>query len=243
MSASAQSTRNGFYSLMAFVLALFIVVGFSRSYYLRFLYDLPPLSALLHVHGFAFTAWLVLFVTQTRLIAAHRIDLHMKLGIAGVLLAAVIVVIDVAAVFGSAATPRVHGGGFTSPQFAIVGFVSIAQFATLIALGVALRRRANLHKRFMLLAMISAIGPATGRLIGLAGVGKYGLLIYMSVITVFVACCLVYDWRRNRVVHPVFAVGGLVLVLLWPLRYWVAGSEWWQPIGEWVAKMGTSLVS
>jgi hypothetical protein len=137
----------------------------------------------------------------------------------------------------------VHGGGFTSPQFAFVGVVTVTAFAVLVALGVAFRRRAGLHKRFMLLSMIATVGPATGRLIGLVGAGKYGLAIYMSVIAAFTMCCLVYDWRRNRVVHPVFAVGGLVLVLLWPVRYWVAGSEAWQPIGEWMARMGTFLIS
>jgi hypothetical protein len=201
------------------------------------------MTALVHVHALLFTAWLALFITQTRLIAAHRVDLHMKLGMTSAIFAVVLVTVGVATVFGSAASPRVHGGGFTSPQFAFVGVVTVTAFAVLVALGVAFRRRAGLHKRFMLLSMIATVGPATGRLIGLVGAGKYGLAIYMSVIAAFTMCCLVYDWRRNRVVHPVFAVGGLVLVLLWPVRYWVAGSEAWQPIGEWMARMGTFLIS
>ncbi|HEV7609001.1 MAG TPA: hypothetical protein VGO61_16780 [Steroidobacteraceae bacterium] len=242
MSAIVRSTRTSFYPLIAIALVLFIIVGFSRTYYLRFLSGLPPLSVLIHLHGLVFTAWLALFITQTQLIAAHRVDLHMKLGMAGVVLAFFVVTIGVATVFGSAATPRVHSSGLSSPQFSIVGFVTIGTFATLVALGVALRRRASLHKRFMLLAMVGAAGPATGRIIGLIGAGKYALLVQMGVIAAFVMCCLVYDWRRNRVVHPVFAVGGLVMLLLWPLRYAVARSEAWQPIGEWIAKVGKLLV-
>ena len=240
MSAVA---RSRFYPLIAIVLALFIIVGFSRTYYLRFLADLPPLSTLVHVHGLVFTAWLALFITQTQLIAAHRFDLHMKLGMAGIGLAVLIVLIGLATVFGAAASSRIHTSGLTSPQFSFVGLVTITTFTVLIALGVAFRRRASLHKRFMLLAMIGATGPAVGRFIGLVGAGKYALLVQMGVIAVLATWCLVYDWRRNRVVHPVFAIGGLVLVLLWPLRYWVARSEAWQPIGEWMAKIGTILVS
>jgi hypothetical protein len=68
-------------------------------------------------------------------------------------------------------------------------------------------------------------------------------LIQMAVIAVFVTCCLVYDWRKNSVVHPVFAIGGLGLLSLWPARYAVARSETWQPIGEWLAEMGRYLVT
>jgi hypothetical protein len=94
----------------------------------------------------------------------------------------------------------------------------------------------------MLLAMISVLSPAAARLIGPLALRQYALVIQMSVIAVFVTCCLVYDWRKNRVVHPVFAIGGVVLILLWPLRYAVARSEMWQPIGQWFAEVGKRFV-
>jgi hypothetical protein len=46
----------------------------------------------------------------------------------------------------------------------------------------------------------------------------------------------------NRVVHPVFAIGGVVLVLFWPLRYAIGRSEAWQPIGQWFAEVGKHLL-
>jgi len=88
-------------------LALFVIIGFSRNYYFRFLTDLPPMVALVHLHAIAFSAWLVLLVVQTRLIAAHRVDLHMKLGLAGVALAACMVVLGVLTAFHTAAIPRI----------------------------------------------------------------------------------------------------------------------------------------
>jgi hypothetical protein len=166
----------------------------------------------------------------------------MKLGVAGVLLAVVVVATSLAAMFVSAATPRVSQLGLTSPQASIVPLVATVQFAVLVSAGVALRRRASLHKRFMLLGVIGAISPAAARLIGLLALREYFLLIQMSVIAVFVTICLVYDWRKSRVVHPVFAVGGLGLVLLWPLRYVIARSETWQPIGQWIADFGKHLI-
>jgi hypothetical protein len=235
---------NRFYPRAAIALAAFIVIAFTRTFYLRFLSELPPLSALMHVHGLVFTGWLGLFVIQTRLIAARRADLHMKLGIAGVVLAVMIIVIGLATVAASASLPRVRASGLTSAQASIIALTSIVAFAVLVTLGLTFRRRANLHKRFMLLAMIAVLGPATARLVNLiGGVGTHGMLVQMSVIAAFVAACLIHDWRRHRIVHPVFAVGGVVLVLLWPFRFAVARSEWWQPVGEWIARTGTLLTS
>ena len=243
MSAIIPNPRLRFYPLVAIVLVAFMVIGFTRTFYLRFLFDLPPMRTVMQLHGLVFTAWLALFVAQTQLIAAHRVDLHRKLGIAGVFLALVVVTFGLASIFVSAATPRLNLLGLTAPQASIIPLVSISAFAILLTAGVALRRRAGLHKRFMLLAMISVVSPATARLIGLLALREYAMTIQMIVITAFVACCLVYDWRKNRVVHPVFTVGGVFLVLLWPVRYAVARSEMWQPVGEWFAEVGRHLLS
>jgi hypothetical protein len=243
MSAIVPSAGRRFYPLIAIALVVFIVIGFSRTYYLRFLFDRPPLQAVLQLHALVFTAWLALFVAQTQLVAARRVDLHMKLGVAGIVLAGVVVATGVLAMFVAAATPRVNLLGQTAAQASIVPLVSVLQFAVLVTAGLVWRRRAVLHKRLMLLAMISVLGPPTARLIGLLALREYSLLIQMSVLAVFVGCCLVHDWRKNRVVHPVFAIGGVVLVLLWPLRFAVGSSEAWQPIGEWIAEVGKHLLS
>ncbi len=243
MSAIVPSAGRRFYPLIAIALVVFIVIGFSRTYYLRFLFDLPPLQAVMQLHAVVFTAWLALFVAQTQLVAARRVDLHRNLGVAGVFLAAVVVVTGVLAMFAAAATPRVNLLGQPAGPASIVPLVSVLQFAVLVTAGLALRRRAALHKRLMLLAMISVLGPPTARLIGLLALREHALLIQMSVIAALVGICLVHDWRKNRVVHPVFAIGGVVLVLLWPLRNAIGRSEAWQPVGEWIAAVGKHLLA
>ena len=66
--------------------------GFARTYYLRPWFDVPPINLLLHLHSIAFTAWFVLFIIQTRLIAAQNYRTHMQFGIAGVVLALLVFV-------------------------------------------------------------------------------------------------------------------------------------------------------
>ena len=82
-----------FFTGMAIAAALTVFVGFAPTYYLRGLSEARPLSPLVHLHGIVSTAWILLFLTQTSLVAARRTDLHRRLGIAGVVLAVSVLVI------------------------------------------------------------------------------------------------------------------------------------------------------
>src|SRR5262249_52895350 len=76
---------------VAFLVVVF--AGFARTYFLRPHFNSSPLPLLLHVHGFVFTSWVVLLFAQTSLVAAGRTDLHRRLGVAGFVIAALMVVI------------------------------------------------------------------------------------------------------------------------------------------------------
>jgi hypothetical protein len=68
---------------LAVAVALSVFTGFAPTYYLKGLYGPPVLSPFLHFHGILFTSWILLFVTQTTLVAARRTDLHRRLGVVG----------------------------------------------------------------------------------------------------------------------------------------------------------------
>jgi hypothetical protein len=230
----AAIVRSRFYPLVGIALVVLTVAGFARTYYLRFLYDLPPLKMLVHLHGLVFTAWLALFVTQTRLIARHNYGLHQKLGIVGAVLAVGVVTIGIVTALVGAPDPRMRPMGFTGLQFLIFPLAGITFFGICVGAAIALRRRSALHKRLMLLGMIAVLGPGVARLIRLMGLGESFLVIQTSVVFVFVAWALLHDWFRNRIVHPVFAVGGLLLVLSWPIRAAVAGTDTWVALAGWL---------
>jgi hypothetical protein len=232
-------SRHRFYSLFAVLIAAFVIVGFSRTYYLRFLFERPPLETLVHLHGAVFTAWLGVFIAQTRFIAANRVDLHKRMGLAAVVLAAAIVVIGVATLAGRAAVPRIHPSGLTPGQFTAIGNVSLALFAGFVALGVAFRKHAAAHKRFMVLAMIATLTPPSSRILTMLGLREHFTMLVPIMPAMFVAWCLLHDWRRHRRVHAVFAAGGAAIMIAWPLRYWIGRSEWYQPIGEWFVRVGS----
>ena len=229
--------RPRFYLLVTFALVAFVVVGFSRSYYSRILFDPPPLTTLLHVHAAVFTVWLALFLTQAGLVAAHRVDLHRKLGVASAIFAGVVFTVGLLSIFETSISNHVSPSGIAPAQFSIIGFTSIGLFGAFIALGIIYRRRPELHRRFMILGFIASISPATARVLRLLDVQEYRDVLIPLFAALFIAACLAYDWRSHRVVHPAYVIGGLVIVASWPLRVMVGRSDWYFPIGEAVARV------
>jgi hypothetical protein len=230
-----------FYLMLALALVAFVVVGFAPSYYLRILSAPPPLTTLLHVHAVVFTIWLALFLMQVGLVAAHRVELHRKLGIASAAFAGIVVVVGVLSVFQTAISNHVSPSGLAPPQFSIIAFTSIGLFAIFIALGIVYRRRPGLHRRFMILAFISSISPASARILRLLDLQPHRDLLIPLCAGLFIAACVVHDWRKHRVVHPVYVIGGLVIVVSWPLRNMIGHSAWYFPIGEQVARLAHSM--
>jgi hypothetical protein len=74
---------------------LTVFAGFSRTFFLRPYFQTQPLLPLLIAHGIIFSAWIVLFITQTTLVATKRTRIHMRLGIAGGVLASLMIIIGV----------------------------------------------------------------------------------------------------------------------------------------------------
>src|SRR5215467_4917320 len=118
-----------FFSVTALIMAVTVYVGFAPTYYMAGVFHAPLPSTIIHVHGAAFSCWILLLVTQTSLVAAHRVDLHKKLGIAGFCLAVFMVIVGI-----WAATDRLARG--TSPPrfdpyfFYLIPLTDMVIFAT-----------------------------------------------------------------------------------------------------------------
>src|SRR6202158_696882 len=86
-----------FFSLLAMLILATVFVGFARTYYLAGVFHAPLPSLIIHLHGAAFSCWILLLVTQTSLVSGGRVDIHRRLGIVGFLLACLMVVVGVLA--------------------------------------------------------------------------------------------------------------------------------------------------
>ena len=227
--------RPRFPAVAAAVLGALIVAGFARTYYLRFLIDAPPLTIAAHLHGLLGTLWLVLHFSQARLIAAHRVQLHKRLGIftvcVGVLLA--IQAFDLA--ITNVAAGRAPAG--RDPlQFLSVPLGTTTMFSLFLLGGVLLRRKREWHKRFMFFATLALMVPAMARLELLVMV-PFGLpraVLALWVTIALVAWAWWDDWRRFKRIHPAYLVGGVVLIASLPVRRAIGMTDGWRPIAEWI---------
>ena len=137
-----RKTDRLFFSGMALASVVILFLGFLPSYFHRSA-DLPPLTPLYQLHGAVFTAWIVLLVAQTALVAQSRSDIHRKLGVAGAVLAAVVFVVGVAV---SVETLRREGG----VRFFAIPLGDIIVFGVLVGAAVLQRQQSDTHKRLML---------------------------------------------------------------------------------------------
>jgi len=100
-----------FFSGMALASLLTVVAGFAPSYFLKTHFGGPALSPLLHAHGALFSAWMVLFLVQSLLVAVRRTDLHRRLGFAAGLVAVAMPLVGAAVAIGAARRGVTPPGG------------------------------------------------------------------------------------------------------------------------------------
>jgi hypothetical protein len=214
-----------FFVAAAIAVATIIVAGFAPSYTLRLLHHDRNLIWLVHAHGLLSASWIVLFLTQALLIARHRVDLHRRLGVAGAVLAAAVFFAGAATLLHAAqrAGPRLNAADGSRYLYMLIAFdgAGLLVFACLVAAAIMFRRRAQWHKRLMLLAALSLLGPAFGRISAYAnGMRGDNDLAVLLLCAGSLMACTVIDAIRHRRLHPAFTWGGGLVLAMYLATYW-----------------------
>lgn len=220
------------YTWAAVVIVLIVLTGFARTYYLKGVFGTPALPGLVHLHGIVMTLWVAFFVVQVRLIAAHRTDLHRRLGVIGGLLAGVVVVVGVITAIGGAR--RGASPGPPPLVFLSIPLGDMLVFASLVATGLFFRRRSDIHKRVMLLSCAALLTAAIAR-IPLHFIETGGPLVFFGLTDLCALACVAFDTVKNRRLHPAFGWGLLFIVASQPLRLMLSGTQAWMKFATWLA--------
>lgn len=211
--------------------AVIVFAGFARTFYLNQVFGTPPPSALLILHGMLMTAWFVMFIVQTRLVAAGRIDLHRRLGVAGALLA--LAVLIVGPVVAITAAKLGHSPGPPPLVFLVVPLGDMLVFALLVGFALLFRRRSDVHKRLMLLSFVGLLTAAIARL-PVEAWRQAGIVAYFSTTILLVLACVAYDTVKHRKLHPAFAWGAGLIIVSWPLRLALTTTATWMAFATWL---------
>ena len=162
MAAAAwkQDRLSAFYGALGWVAAAAVLAGFSTTYFF-------PLAGgrfggpwVAHVHGGLFLAWVVLFIVQPWLVRAGRIRLHRTLGLAAIPLAVAMAASGIGVGLYAVQRDLAAGLGETAYSQLLGVVTAMTGFVILVAIGIALRRKPDWHKRTMVLATIAILWPA-----------------------------------------------------------------------------------
>jgi len=222
-----------FFTGMAITMLIVVFTGFARSFYLHAFFPEwhRPAEQIFYLHGTVFTAWMLVLVAQASLVMSGRRDVHRKLGVAGAVLAALIVVLGTIAALTAARRPTGFVDIPVPPlQFLAIPLFGIAQFALFAALAIGWRRDLQAHKRLMLLATMMLCGAAVARL---PLVRNWGPLGYFGVTDMLLVPLIIWDFRTRGRLHPVTLWGGLLIIALEPLQLMISGTEGWMAFARW----------
>jgi hypothetical protein len=224
---ATMAIKRCFFVGMAALILLTVFAGFAPSFYLRSAFHPDhELSVVLHLHGVAFSAWVILFLVQTILIAKGSPRLHRRLGwiTLGVALAMLLLV-------GAATVEQMRRGiplEDAAQDIAFNLFGSI-MFAVPLTSAILWRKRPDWHKRLMLCATLALLGAPILRLILLTTHLEFPTAVNWSIVLwdVFFLPGLAFDLLTRRRIHRAYAYGiGVIVVTQLVMLHVVTWSPW-----------------
>lgn len=213
---------------------LLVLIGYFKSYYFSALFDVKPIAnALVHAHGLVMTLWVVYFTAQVALVRSKNIKLHMKMGMAGVALAVLVVVVGFTTAYDAQLVRASAPPGVNPHGFFIYPVADMALFIILFAGAIYYRKRPAEHKSLMLLTAINFLPAALFRVSPVPD--QFTILWAFSVPSLLAVICLVWFTMKHRQLNKIFAAGVLLLIIALPLRMVISGSNIWLQFVAWIA--------
>ena len=200
-----------FFSGIALLVLIAVSVGFARTYFLAGAFWAKLPSVLVHVHGALFTLWIALLVAQVALVASRRTRWHMRLGIAGMFLAPLMVITGFVTLIAGIKRRFVP-----PPVLQIItvqDILLLCLFAFLISWAFLARRDAPTHKRLVLCATFLIIIPAIARWPIMQNI-EQSLVVFYTFVNSFPALLVVYDLWTRRSLHRATICGVALMIAL-----------------------------
>jgi hypothetical protein len=244
-TAAVRRDARWFYVWMAGLCVLIAFGGFIPTYWAKLARGTFTGAPILHIHGLLFFTWTLFFLAQTTLVATDRTPSHRRWGMAGISLATAMGITVVLAAINSIKVAESIGMGDEARRFAIVSLSALVMFAAFLALAIANVYRTELHKRYMLLAMIPLVHAAMARVFmtAFAPAGAKGPPpVFVSIppglfVDLLIVAAIVHDWRRHGRPHRVYLVGGAIIFLVQLMSVPLSAGPTWMAIAKWVESL------
>lgn len=234
-----------FYAALATTISATGFAGFWFTYFGPIIgHTYPPSGAALHVHGWSFFLWYLLFPFQAVLIARRRRLLHMTLGRVSVALVALMTLTGMLVLSVRVEEAMRVGGPPIWLEYGPLILSNLVLFVSFYAAGLymAIKNRLQAHKRLIIVASAIGLGAGFFRLVFfLSGFHPLSLPTGVLACSVFIVVGAAYDWFTRGSVHPVYWIG-LIAMLVVEISLLPQVSEanvaW---VNQWLAALGEQI--
>ncbi len=222
MSVLAKSIRTTqvsrdhvFYPALAILISATGFAGFSFTYFGPIIGgSYPPAGFALHLHGWSFFLWYLLFPVQAILIREGRRRLHMSLGRLSLGLVVVMTLTGILVLTVRVEEAMRDGAPQVWLLYGPLILSNLLLFVLFYAAAVrmAMKNRLQSHKRLIVVASAIGLGAGFFRLIlYLSGFHPLSLPAGVLGCSLFIMVGIAYDWLTRGAVHPVYWVGLVAL--------------------------------
>ena len=242
---SARARDHNFYLGMAGLFVLMAFGGFIPTYWARITAPGFHANPIVHIHGALFFFWTLFYFFQTALVSFGRTPDHRSWGLAGISLGTAMAISIVLAAINSMVTGAAAGFADQAREFAIVPLAALFLFVGFFAAAIANVKRPEIHKRLMLLTMISPVHAAMFRLYqvyfappGPPGPPPVSHQVPPGLfVDLLIVVAMAYDWRTRGKPHNVYYIG-LVLCVFEQVASTAFGTTpAWLSIAAWVQSL------
>ncbi|TRX56343.1 hypothetical protein [Thalassomonas sp. M1454] len=210
MSSIHYSHDQLFFTRLSAGISVFIVFCFALHAYKGFV-DIATTPIWVHLHGFVFIAWLLLFVVQNYLILQGKLVFHRKMGRAGCFLLVLMFISGIYTTITAVSLGRVPPL-FDNAYFLALGLIDITSFFCIVLFSVYQRADTHAHRRWMLVATIILMEPALGRVLPFDLLGVYFSWAQRFCQLLVIAIAVIHDIRVYNKAHSVWWWGAAIIL-------------------------------
>ena len=255
MGAGArEGASRMFYVWMASACLAIAVLGFMPTYFVPIAKGSFKAEPIVHIHGLILFSWVAFFFTQTWLVAQGKTLAHRTWGMLGIAIVTAMTFIVTAVVSMRVAQASLPGQPAGTAEgvraFAWVSIGGLAFIVPVFILAIVKLRDSETHKRLILLMTVSMLGAPIARWFltflapppdpnappwpaGLPQVAAPPVFVALTpalIGDILLVVAMVYDWRTRGRPHPVYLIGGAILLFLHLTMIPVSNSAAWQSI-------------
>lgn len=219
--------NDWFYFCCAWLIAAAVAYGFSHTISENLLHAAVPRPRILWIHAGVFFAWVGLFMLQNALIRSRRVRWHRRLGVAGMILGAMVPPTGIATALVMARFDVAQGlrDSVYMAAHLSIPLNDMIFFAGVFAAAAWWRKRPDVHRRLMLVAtcLLTAAAFARFPFITITELRWY------AGVDVLLLLALAHDLVVQRRVHVAYAISLPPVLIGQIVAMWLflARPHWW----------------